>query len=175
MTSPDTTDSTRLIAFFQQHASLAGTVGQLALDKQWQLTTAESCTGGWVAEAITAISGSSQWFETGYVTYSNATKQRLLGVNGDILVSKGAVSAEVVEQMVKGACEESGADLGVAISGIAGPGGGSVEKPVGTVWFAWGNRDHQISGKYHFDGDRTGIRAQAVSVALQGVIEYLTR
>ncbi|MGJ8525138.1 Nicotinamide-nucleotide amidohydrolase PncC [Halomonadaceae bacterium LMG 33818] len=175
MTSPDTADSTRLIAFLQQHAALATIVGQLASDKQWQLTTAESCTGGWVAEAITAISGSSQWFETGYVTYSNATKQRLLGVNEYALATKGAVSAEVVEQMVKGACEESGADLGVAISGIAGPGGGSVEKPVGTVWFAWGNCYHQTSRKYLFEGDRTGIRAQAVCVALQGFIEYLKR
>lgn len=175
MMQSDITDSTQLIAFLQQHDALAATVGQLALDKQWQLTTAESCTGGWVAEAITAISGSSQWFETGYVTYSNATKQRLLGVNGRTLATRGAVSAEVVEQMVQGACEESSADLGVAISGVAGPGGGSAEKPVGTVWFAWGNREYQVSEKHHFEGDRTVIRAQAVCVALQGFIEHLKR
>ncbi len=137
------------------------------------VTSAESCTGGGVASAITAISGSSDYFETGYVTYANAAKTRLLGVPATMLAEHGAVSRETVEAMVAGACIESGAGLGVAVSGVAGPGGGSADKPVGTVWFAWGDAAHQRGECRRFDGDRQAVREQAVRVALQGLLQWL--
>ncbi|MDW5377321.1 nicotinamide-nucleotide amidohydrolase family protein [Halomonas sp. HP20-15] len=147
-----------------QHACLAHCLS---------VTAAESCTGGGVASAITDIAGSSGYFETGYVTYSNAAKTRLLGVAEAILEAHGAVSRETVEAMVAGACRESGADVGVAISGVAGPGGGSAEKPVGTVWFAWGSALAQQAECRRFDGDRRAVREQAVRVALEGLVRWL--
>nr|WP_275445827.1 MULTISPECIES: CinA family protein [unclassified Halomonas] len=147
-----------------QHACLA---------RRRSVTTAESCTGGGVACAITDIAGSSEYFETGYVTYSNAAKIRLLNVPQATLDAYGAVSRETVMAMVAGACRESGADVGVAISGVAGPGGGSAQKPVGTVWFAWGNVQTQQAECQRFDGDRRAVREQAVRVALQGLIRWL--
>ncbi len=137
------------------------------------VTTAESCTGGGVANAITAIAGSSDYFETGYVTYSNAAKQRLLGVPATMLEVHGAVSRETVEAMVAGACRESGADIGVAISGVAGPGGGSPDKPVGTVWLAWGDTQRVEAECQHYPGDRQAVREQAVRDALIGLIRQL--
>lgn len=137
------------------------------------VTTAESCTGGGVASAITAVSGSSEWFETGYVTYSDAAKIRLLGVPQALLGRHGAVSREVVEAMVAGACRESGSGLGVAISGIAGPSGGTPDKPVGSVWLAWGDAESQHSASYHFPGDRQAVRDQAVREALVMLIAHL--
>lgn len=139
------------------------------------VTAAESCTGGGVASAITAVAGSSAYFETGYVTYSNAAKARLLNVSQSILENYGAVSGETVEAMVKGACLESGADAGVAISGIAGPGGGSEDKPVGTVWFAWGDASRQQAECHVLKGDRDQVRQQAVRLALEGLIAWLER
>ncbi|MHB0776691.1 CinA family protein [Halomonas sp. WWR20] len=137
------------------------------------VTTAESCTGGGVASAITAIAGSSGYFETGYVTYANAAKTRLLGVSESILATHGAVSRETVAAMVAGACRESGAALGVAVSGVAGPGGGSADKPVGTVWFAWGNASAQDTLCQCFAGDRQAVREQAVRMALAGLVRQL--
>ncbi|WP_089794499.1 CinA family protein [Halomonas korlensis] len=137
------------------------------------VTTAESCTGGGVANAITAVAGSSAYFETGYVTYSNAAKSRLLGVPAAVLEAHGAVSREAVEAMVAGACRESGADLGVAISGVAGPGGGSPDKPVGTVWLAWGGIRRVEVECHHYPGDRLAVREQAVRDALIGLIRQL--
>ncbi|WP_251977096.1 CinA family protein [Salinicola avicenniae] len=137
------------------------------------VTTAESCTGGGVASAITAVAGSSAYFETGYVTYANAAKQRLLGVSAATLETHGAVSEATVREMVAGACRDSGASLGVAISGVAGPGGGSDEKPVGTVWFAWGEANEQRVACYRLPGDRQRVRELAVAVALLGLIEAL--
>lgn len=153
--------------------ALAARLGHLCQAQGIRVTTAESCTGGGVASAITAVAGSSNWFETGYVTYSNAAKRRLLGVSDALLTAQGAVSREVVEAMVVGACRESGAQLGVAISGVAGPGGGSAEKPVGMVWLAWGSADACHAECRHFDGDRLTVREQAVREALIGLVRYL--
>lgn len=146
---------------------------QACLKRHLTVTTAESCTGGGVANAITAVAGSSAYFETGYVTYSNAAKTRLLGVSSEILEAHGAVSRQVVEAMVAGACRDSGAQLGVAISGVAGPGGGSEAKPVGTVWLAWGDSMHQVAECYVFPGDRAEVREAAVREALVGLISRL--
>ena len=121
----------------QSITSIAQRVGSDLLRKNAKLTTAESCTGGGIAEAITAIAGSSQWFEYGYITYANKAKEQLLNVDQKILDSFGAVSEEVVEQMAAGALKSSGADYAISVTGIAGPDGGSEQKPVGTVWICW--------------------------------------
>ncbi|ERS81809.1 CinA family protein [Halomonas sp. PBN3] len=153
--------------------TLAERLGRQCRRRGAILTTAESCTGGGVASAITAVAGSSDYFETGYVTYSNAAKTRLLGVPEALLEAHGAVSREVVEAMVRGACGESGATLGVAISGVAGPGGGSPEKPVGMVWLAWGGAEAAEAACHHFPGDRRAVREQAVREALVGLVRRL--
>jgi len=139
------------------------------------VSTAESCTGGWVAKAITDIPGASVVFHYGIVSYSNGAKESMLGVQIQTLEEKGAVSEEVVEEMAAGALHLSGADIGVAVSGVAGPDGGSKDKPVGMVWFAWAVRDH---GKVkidtscqQFDGDRDLVRELTVVYALQGVLD----
>ncbi|MFC0267408.1 CinA family protein [Kushneria aurantia] len=137
------------------------------------VTAAESCTGGGVARAITDIAGSSACFETGYVTYANSAKQRLLGVSQVSLELFGAVSETVVHEMVRGACRDSGADLGVAISGIAGPGGGTSEKPVGTVWLAWGTATQSQAQCHRIAGERLEVRREAVRLALEGLIARL--
>jgi nicotinamide-nucleotide amidase len=141
------------------------------------VTTAESCTGGWVAKAITDIPGSSAVFGYGVVSYANGAKESILGVQNQTLDEHGSVSGAVVEEMATGALSLSGADIGVAVSGVAGPDGGTKEKPVGTIWFAWGIRDH---GKVrtetvcqHFEGDRELIRELTVVHALQGVLDRL--
>lgn len=133
-----------------------------------RLSTAESCTGGWLAKAITDVPGSSQWFERGYVSYSNEAKQQDLGVQPAILAAHGAVSGEVVEQMALGALRASGATLAIAISGVAGPDGGTIEKPVGLVWFALARSETDLlSEACRFAGDREAVRRQAVMKALQ--------
>lgn len=143
------------------------------------IATAESCTGGWIAKAITDIAGSSGCFGYGITSYSNGAKESLLGVNPATLLKYGAVSEETVSEMAKGALNLSGADLAVAVSGIAGPDGGSSEKPVGTVWFGWAERrsgggDCVCSTSRHtFAGDRHAVRAQTVIFALQGLRERL--
>lgn len=136
-----------------------------------QVSTAESCTGGGIAEAITRIPGSSAWFEAGYVTYSNTQKTRQLGVPEVLFGQVGAVSQEVVEAMVRGAQAASGARFAVAVSGVAGPDGGSPAKPVGTVWLAWADGNHVISERRHFDGDREAVRRQTVITALDGLLQ----
>jgi len=135
-----------------------------------QVTTAESCTGGGIAEAITRIPGSSAWFEAGYVTYSNAQKTRQLQVPEALFGQVGAVSQEVVEAMVRGAQAASAARFAVAVSGVAGPDGGSPAKPVGTVWLAWGDGQRVFSECRHFDGDRESVRRQTVIAALEGLL-----
>ena len=137
-----------------------------------RLVTAESCTGGWLAKCLTDIPGSSQWFERGYVTYSNAAKAQLLGVAPEVLQTFGAVSRQTAEQMAAGALHASGAELAVAITGIAGPGGGSAEKPVGLVWIALARRlaggaIEGVAEAQHFGGDREAIRRASVAAALQ--------
>ncbi|MBT5230348.1 MAG: CinA family protein [Methylococcales bacterium] len=138
--------------------------------KGWRLATAESCTGGWVAKACTDLAGSSNWFEHGVVTYSNEAKMHYLQIPCDVLEAHGAVSQEVVEAMVAGLLLLPRVDVAVAVSGIAGPGGGSAEKPVGLVWLAWACAGKVQSASYVFDGDRNSVREQAVNVALQGVL-----
>lgn len=135
-----------------------------------QVSTAESCTGGGIAEAITRVSGSSAWFEAGYVTYSNRQKTRQLGVPEVLFGQVGAVSQEVVEAMVRGAQAASGARFAVAVSGVAGPDGGSPAKPVGTVWLAWADGSRVCSERRHFDGDREAVRRQTVAASLRGLL-----
>ncbi len=149
---------------------LAASLGKCLQAIDAQVTTAESCTGGGIAEAITRIGGSSGWFDAGYVTYSNTQKTRQLDVPEALFASVGAVSQEVVEAMTRGAQLKSGARFGVAVSGVAGPGGGSVDKPVGTVWVCWGDGDVLVATRYGFDGDREQVRRQTVKAALEGLI-----
>lgn len=140
--------------------------------RNWRLSAAESCTGGWLAKCCTDLSGSSTWFDRGFVTYSNKAKQDLLNVTAMSLNQFGAVSEQVVTEMAQGAMVESIADISVAITGIAGPDGGSVDKPVGTVWLAWHTKNSLTQTQcYHFDGDRESIRRQAVKCGLQGIIK----
>lgn len=146
-------------------------LGRLLRQRGWRVTCAESCTGGGIAAAITDVAGSSAWFEYGFVTYSNAAKQRLLGVAGSTLAAHGAVSEAVVREMAAGALEQAGADLAVSVSGVAGPDGGSEEKPVGTVWFAWAMADRIVARRHCFEGDREAVRRHSVAVALDGLIE----
>jgi nicotinamide-nucleotide amidase len=150
---------------------LAATLGQQLLKIQAQVSTAESCTGGGIAEAITRIPGSSAWFEAGYVTYSNRQKTRQLGVDQGLFSRVGAVSQEVVEAMARGAQDNSAARFSVAVSGVAGPDGGSPEKPVGTVWICWGADDRLIAQRFQFAGDRDQVRRQTVKAALEGLIQ----
>ena len=147
-------------------------------DSQLQLATAESCTGGWVAKSLTDQAGSSLWFERGFVTYSNESKQEMLGVDGQLIIEQGAVSQQVAEAMATGALLNSHASVSLSITGIAGPGGGSDEKPVGLVWFAWAkkNKDNPIriaSEQQIFSGNRDMVREQAVSHSLTGLIRFL--
>ena len=141
----------------------------------WSMAAAESCTGGWIAKVCTDRAGSSGWFERGFVTYSNAAKQELLGVEAETLARHGAVSRETVLEMVAGVLVHSHAHWAVAISGIAGPGGGSAEKPVGTVWFAWGGPGGwQLARDARFEGDRDAVRRQAVATALEVLLQRLS-
>jgi len=146
------------------------------------LGTAESCTGGWVAKCLTDVPGSSQWFDRGYVVYNGQAKQQMLGVPIDVIKDNGEVSEPVVRALAEGVIANSNASVSVAISGIAGPGGGSDEKPVGTVWFAWSQAD-KVAGVVRgvktkadvqcFTGDREAVRKQAVMHAMQGVLNIL--
>lgn len=140
----------------------------------WMLATAESCTGGLIAGACTDLAGSSAWFERGFVTYSNAAKIELLGVDAALIERFGAVSEPVARAMAQGALLHSPAQVSVAVTGIAGPSGGSAEKPVGTVWFGWSLRGlgalHTDTEHRRFDGDRAAIRTQTVAHALAGVL-----
>lgn len=149
---------------------LARRLGEALRARQQQVATAESCTGGGIAEAITRIAGSSQWFEAGYVTYSNRQKSLQLGVPEALFASVGAVSREVVEAMAHGACQRSGASLAVAVSGIAGPDGGTPDKPVGTVWLAWQSGEQVFSCRCQFAGDRQAVREHTVERALEGLL-----
>jgi len=154
----------------QTELRLARQLGELLTAGHWVCAVAESCTGGRLAAAITDIAGSSEWFDRGFITYSNQSKMDMLGVRQENLTANGAVSEEVVYAMAEGALSASTADLTVAISGIAGPGGGSIEKPVGLVWLAWAGRQFKTEVQfYHFKGDRLTIRSQAVCVALDGL------
>ncbi|WP_447589808.1 CinA family protein [Aquipseudomonas campi] len=150
--------------------ALAARLGEQLLPLGAHVCTAESCTGGGIAEAVTRVPGSSAWFEAGYVTYSNAQKTKQLGVPSELFITVGAVSREVVEAMVRGAQALSDARFAVAVSGVAGPGGGSPEKPVGTVWLAWGDGQRLVSLRKQFSGDRDQVRRSTVECALQGLL-----
>lgn len=152
---------------------LAQRLGQVLQAKNWLAATAESCTGGGVAYAITAISGSSAWFDRSFVTYTNEAKQQMLGVAVSTLETYGAVSEAVVREMTAGTLAHSQANIAVAISGIAGPTGGSDEKPVGTVWIAWQTCEGEARAeRYLFSGDREQVRLQAIREALSGLLSF---
>ena len=152
--------------------NLTQQVADLLVSKKLVLVTAESCTGGWVAKSCTDINGSSAWFDRGFVTYSNQAKQDLLGVSEPTLAEFGAVSEQTAIEMAIGAIDFSQANISIAVTGIAGPTGGSQQKPVGTVWLAWALKNGAISsGLYRFSGDRESIRRQAVLAALEGIIK----
>ena len=155
---------------------LSQQVGEQLLRQRRLLAVAESCTGGWVAKCLTDIAGSSQWFDRGFVSYSNAAKQAMLGVSGDTLETAGAVSEQTVREMAAGVLENSEADVALAISGIAGPGGAMPGKPVGTVCFAWAVAGGEVRAETrHFEGDREAVRRQSVGFALQGLLNVLGR
>jgi nicotinamide-nucleotide amidase len=153
--------------------ALAKRVGERLKARAAMLVSAESCTGGWIAQAVTAVAGSSAWFDRGFITYSNEAKREMLGVSAQTLASHGAVSEETAREMARGALERSAATLAVSVTGIAGPGGGSAEKPVGTVCFAWAAGGEVTSETRRFSGDRESVRRQSVIRALQGVLAKL--
>jgi nicotinamide-nucleotide amidase len=168
MLKPDAIDEAQL-------ARAAREVGERLVALGQTLVTAESCTGGWIAKTITDVSGSSGWFDCGMVAYSYEAKQGLLGVRPETLIRHGAVSEETVLEMVSGALIHSGAGVGVAVTGIAGPSGGTPDKPVGTVWIAWKRRGgYPVMKQFHFAGDRDAVRRQTVAAALGGLGEILT-
>jgi nicotinamide-nucleotide amidase len=153
-----------------QLQALAESVGTQLRAARQMLVTAESCTGGWIAKMVTDIAGSSDWFDCGLVAYSYEAKQALLSVNPFTLETHGAVSRETAIEMVSGALVHSGASVAVAVTGIAGPGGGTSDKPVGTVWVAWKRRGGYPQAElFHFKGDREAVRRQTVGAALQGL------
>lgn len=155
-------------------SALAGRLAEHLRTRSELFACAESCTGGWVAKVCTDLTGSSSWFDRGFVTYSNASKQELLGVSAATLSGHGAVSEATVTEMAAGVLARSAAHWALAISGIAGPGGGSADKPVGTVWIAWaGPDDWRRAQCHHFDGDRDAVRRQAVAAALKGLLDQL--
>ena len=154
-------------------SSLCRRLADLLLAKEWKLVTAESCTGGLIAAACTDLAGSSAWFERGFVTYSNDAKIELLGVEERLLKRAGAVSEPVARAMVIGALAHSHAQLAVAVTGVAGPTGGSAAKPVGTVWFGFTVPGQVITEKCHFDGDRAAVRAATVQHAFARLVELL--
>lgn len=152
---------------------LAKKLGERLKAGKSMLVTAESCTGGWVSQAVTAVPGSSDWFERGFVTYSNAAKQELLGVRAETLARHGAVSEQTAREMALGALARGKGTHALAVTGVAGPTGGSPEKPVGTVCFAWADAAGCRSETVHFPGDREAVRRQSVIHALQGALERL--
>src|SRR5215469_2141077 len=150
-------------------------IADVALRQRLMLVTAESCTGGWIAKTLTDLPGSSAWFDAGVVTYSYEAKEALLGVNPRTLERTGAVSEETALEMVSGALARFGAGMAVAVTGIAGPSGGTEDKPVGTVWVGWKRRGgYAYAKRFYFEGDREAVRRQTVAAALNGVIKALT-
>ena len=148
-------------------------LAQMLTSQGLRLATAESCTGGWLGRELTAVSGSSDWYEGGVISYSNTVKQNLLDVPEQLLQTHGAVSEPVALAMARGGCQSLQTQVGVAITGIAGPSGGSEDKPVGTVWIAWHINGQSSSHGFHFQGDRQQVREQAVHAALSGLITRL--
>ncbi len=154
-------------------AELVAALAERLQAKSWLMATAESCTGGLIAAACTELAGSSNWFERGFVTYSNAAKTELLGVDAALIERHGAVSAEVARAMAQGAVARSGAQAALAVTGVAGPAGGSAAKPVGTVWFGWATPAGVVTEMRRFDGARAAVRQGAVRHALGRLLELL--
>jgi len=152
---------------------LSRKAGKALKKKRQMLVTAESCTGGWVAQAVTSVAGSSDWFDRGYVSYSNAAKRQQLGVSRRTLERHGAVSEQAARAMARGALKRGRGTIAVSVTGIAGPGGGSPEKPVGTVCFAWAQGRKMASETKRFRGSRNSVRRQSVIHALRGVLKWL--
>lgn len=171
-------DDTKLLSKTERMAPvLASAVANLLVKNSWFLATAESCTGGMIAAACTDLAGSSSWFERGFVTYSNAAKTEALGVDTHLIAAEGAVSEAVVRAMARGAVKHSHAQVAVAVTGVAGPTGGSVAKPVGTVWFGFALASppgHLVSEVRRFNGDRAAVRQATVQHALQRLTELMT-
>jgi nicotinamide-nucleotide amidase len=154
--------------------AIARKIGSELKARNLMFTSAESCTGGWVGQVVTSVPGSSHWYDRGFISYTNASKRELLGVSSEVLARFGAVSAQTVRAMADGALANSRADVSLAITGIAGPGGGTEDKPVGTVWLAWAGKNRESRAERHqFDGDRTSVRRQAVEAALLGLSEFI--
>ncbi|MBN1086818.1 nicotinamide-nucleotide amidase [Erwinia aphidicola] len=157
-------------------SQLSTRVGQQLLARNASVTTAESCTGGWIAKVLTDIAGSSAWFERGFVTYSNEAKQQMVGVSESTLAQFGAVSEQVVREMAQGALSEAGAQYALSVSGIAGPDGGSEGKPVGTVWFGFAASTGEVLALVErFHGDREAVRRQATGWALQTLHDHFLK
>lgn len=156
----------------QPHVS-RGLAADLLMHSGWKLACAESCTGGLIAACCTDLAGSSDWFERGFVTYSNAAKTEMLGVDAALIEREGAVSEAVARAMAQGALTHSHAQVALAVTGVAGPSGGSAAKPVGTVWFAWATPAGLVSEVRHFAGDRAQVRAATVGHALQRLVDLL--
>lgn len=154
-------------------AALVRDLADICVSRGLICATAESCTGGLLGSALTALPGSSRWYAGGVVAYANGVKSALLGVPDDMLAAHGAVSRPVAESMARGARRPTGADVGLSTTGVAGPGGGSDAKPVGTVWLGWSLGDKTRAELYHFDGDRDAVRAAAVHQSLKGLLEIL--
>ncbi len=152
-------------------ATLSARIGEWLAARNAMLATAESCTGGWIAETVTATSGSSGWFDRAWVTYTNEAKEQMLGVAGETLAAHGAVSEPVTREMVQGALARSNARFAVSVSGVAGPSGGTPEKPIGMVCFGWASRERIETVTTHFAGDREAVRRQAVIFALEGLMQ----
>ena len=154
-------------------SDLTKTLAQILLSKNWTVSLAESCTGGLICATLTELAGSSEWFERGYITYSNEAKAECLDVSPQLIESYGAVSEEVAKAMAEGARINSGSNVAISITGVAGPSGGSAEKPVGTVCFGWATENQTLTKTMHFDGDRQMVRQQAVKFALAELIALL--
>lgn len=164
--STETTEAT-------EATTTVSALGAALQQRGWMMASAESCTGGLLAAACTDVAGSSAWFERGFVTYSNAAKTELLGVPAELIAAQGAVSEAVVRAMASGAAQRAGVPVAVASTGIAGPGGGSAAKPVGTVWLGWSVAGQVFARCHHFAGERSAVRQQAVAQALTHVLAQL--
>lgn len=174
MNSVDMNSSLNMLLNLEQtRQSLCRLVADLAIENKCFLATAESCTGGLIAAACTDLAGSSQWFDRGFVTYSNAAKTEMLGVDAELIAKFGAVSEPAAAAMARGAVQHSKAQVSVAVTGVAGPAGGSAEKPVGTVWIGWCVNGQTTTELCHFEGDRAMVRSLSVQRALQGLVERL--
>jgi nicotinamide-nucleotide amidase len=152
---------------------LAAALGKTLAARGLRLALAESCTGGWIAKAVTDIPGSSDWFEAGFVTYSNAAKVRMLGVSEGVLDARGAVSEAVVLEMAAGARRAAGTGAAIAVSGVAGPGGGTSDKPVGLVWLAWSLGGRTWARRVDLDGNREAVRRRSVAIAIEDLLTAL--